>query len=446
MDCTGHLIMPGLCNAHTHTPNVLVRGILERGPLELLMNNGSAQSANRDPDEIYAAAALNAIEMARSGVTSCSDQVITLPQSSPAEMGAVIRAYSDVGLRANIAPILTDISLYDALPGFRSSLPADIDVPATPDATALDLVARAEAIVDQWSGAGQGRITVGICGMAPLLMSDDLLGLTQDLVARRKLVFYTHVAENWTQSAASRLRFGRTVVAELEAAQLLTPNAVLAHCVWLSEADLDLVRQSGAAIAHCPASNLRLGSGIAKVGEMVHRDIPTGIGTDGMASSDNQNMFEAMRLAVLVSRVTGPEDRWLTSRQAFYMATGRVSELLGIRGSFGAVAEGHVADLVVVSRRSTALHPANDLLAQLVMAESGIGVVSVIVDGRFVVRDGSVVSVDEGEILARVDEAAKAPPPKRAGMGQGERPSTIPKAIPRFIRGPRIAAALLKGG
>jgi cytosine/adenosine deaminase-related metal-dependent hydrolase len=184
---------------------------------------------------------------------------------------------------------------------------------------------------------------------------------------------------------------------------------VAAHGVWLTADDIRQLAKAGATVAHNPASNLRLGSGIAPVREMLDTELNVALGSDGSLSSDNQDMFEAMRLAALVSRADGSigPDRWLDATEALERATVAGAAALGCSGQLGLIEPGRRADIVLLRAGSTFLHPSNDLLNALVFAETGAAVQTVIIDGRVVLEKGRVVGVDEDAIRDRAQASVE---------------------------------------
>jgi guanine deaminase len=401
LDCTGFLIIPGLVNAHTHSHNIIGRGLLDRISLELLVAALPAVVAGRSVEESYVAAALNAIEMVKTGCTACCDQFLSHPGPITEHAEAIAQAYSDVGIRANLAPSLSDVSIEQSLPGLADLVPPSADAPLVD----LDTV---KAIVDRIHGSGQGLITAGLAPSIPVACTDSLLQACVDLAETRGLLLFTHLGESDIHSLAHIKVHGESETRRLQRLGFLSPRSVLAHSIYLSEADVKLLGDARVVVAHAPASNLRLGNGIAPIARLRRAGVTVSIGTDGALSSDNQNMFEAMRFAALVSRVRDRrEQNWMSSLEAFRIATQSSPTVLGIRGLFGAVAEGYAADLVLLRQSSTYLHPQNSPITQLVLAETGSSVHTVIVDGRVVLRDGRVLGLDEAVISSAADEAAR---------------------------------------
>lgn len=206
----------------------------------------------------------------------------------------------------------------------------------------------------------------------------------------------------------SQRRHGQSIVSRLEAHGVLGPGFVGAHGVWLTDDDIRMLADTGSAIAHNPGSNLRLGYGIAPVRELLDRGVTVGLGTDGSVCADNQNLFEALRIASVVSTIRFPHEtnRWLDARTVWDLATAGSGRVLVLAGDVGAIAPDRKADLVLLRADSVFLRPLADPVNALVYAKTGASVETVLVDGRIVVERGRVATVAADRIYARAQEAA----------------------------------------
>jgi cytosine/adenosine deaminase-related metal-dependent hydrolase len=229
-----------------------------------------------------------------------------------------------------------------------------------------------------------------------------LAGLARD----RGLTLQIHVAETKAGAYAAYVRYGKSAISKLDELGLLGPRTILAHCVWIDERDMDLIAERGATISHNPVSNLKLGSGIAPLARMLERGCKVALGTDGSASSDNQNLFGVIRQAALLPRVTErSHERWPIAADVLTMATfdgGRASGFDRV----GAIAGGELADLVLIDLASTYYQPSNDLLNQLVHADVGASISMVLVNGEVVVKDGRMTRIQEAGLFEEAQEAA----------------------------------------
>jgi cytosine/adenosine deaminase-related metal-dependent hydrolase len=200
--------------------------------------------------------------------------------------------------------------------------------------------------------------------------------------------------------------YGKSVVVAMKERGLLGPDVALAHCVWLDEADLDILAETETRVCHNPVCNLRVGSGVAPVIEMLERGIRVGIGTDGSASNDNQVMFDAMKVAGLMHTLrTSDHHRWPSSRDVLRMATAHGAAALGMETELSELKPGRIADLTLLDLSSMFFTPLNDAFVHLVYAENGSSVRTVIVDGHVVLEDGRILTVDEQGIMLEAKEA-----------------------------------------
>jgi 5-methylthioadenosine/S-adenosylhomocysteine deaminase len=410
LSANGYLVLPGLANAHTHAHNNLFKGLADNWTLEDLLTHGPALNGCRTPEDHYLSAAIGAIEMLKTGCTSAYDLFMSMPAPSREVVEAVVRAYIDVGLRAVVAPAVGDVVFYRVVPGLFDILPPDLrqtveQIQADPTAGLLQLTENALRL---WHGAAGGRIRVAVAPTIPGQCSDDFLLGCGRLAQEYGVGLHTHLAESKVQAVYAQRRWGTTIVGHLADLGLVRPGFVGAHGVWLTLEDIQRLADAGAAVAHNPASNLKLGSGIAPTREMLDRGLTVGLGTDGAMSSDNLNMFEAMRFAALVNKVRFPhdQDNWVGAREVYRMATQGSARVLGLADDIGAVAPGRKADLVLLRANSMFLQPLNQPLNALVYAETGADVTTVLVGGRVVLDHGRVLTVDEGKLQTQAQESA----------------------------------------
>jgi 5-methylthioadenosine/S-adenosylhomocysteine deaminase len=405
LDATGLIAIPGLINAHTHGHNNLARGLAGRWTLEHLLSFGPAIQANWTAEDHYVSAALGAIEMIKTGATAAYDLYMAIPVADESVLEPVVAAYEDVGLRVVIAPSMADGPFYRIMPGLLEIVPADAArrlerLAALPAERARQV---AEAAIKRFDGAACGRVRIAVSPSIPGLCSDELLRGLAALAGEHGVGMHTHVAESRVQIAHAERRWGQPIVSALDGLGALPPGFTAAHGVWLAPVEIRALAKAGATVAHNPASNLRLGSGIAPVRAMLDRELAVGLGTDGSLSSDNQDMFEAMRLAALVSRADpdAAPVAWLDAGEAFACATAGGARAIGRERELGLIEPGRGADLILLCADSMFLKPTHDLVNALVFAETGVSVDTALIDGRVVMRGGRVLGVDERAIRDR---------------------------------------------
>ena len=410
IDATGRLVVPGLMNAHTHAASHLARGRAGNWTLEDLLVHAPANYGFRSPEDDYLSAALGAIEMLKTGCTAAYDLYMAIPAITSEGMEAVVRAYSDAGMRAVVAPAVADIVFYRTVPGLLELLPADLRgvVEAMQPAPTKGLLELTEQVIRRWHGAADGRVHTAVAPTIPNQATDEFLAGCARLAREYGVGVHTHLAESKVQVIESQRRWGKTIVERLADHGLLDARFVGAHAIWLTGDDIRRLADAGAAVAHNPGSNLRLGCGIAPVREMLDAGLAVGLGTDGSVCADNQNLFEALRIASVVSTIRFPHatERWLDAATVWRLATAGSARVLGVAGDLGAIAPGRKADLVLLRADSVFLRPLADPLNALVYAETGASVETVLVDGRVVLENGRVTTLDETRIYARVQEAA----------------------------------------
>jgi 5-methylthioadenosine/S-adenosylhomocysteine deaminase len=407
---SGRILLPGLANAHTHAASHLARGRAGNWTLEDLLTHAAANYGFRTPEDEYLSASIGAIEMLKTGCTSAYDLYMSIPAVTDQTLEAVVRAYTDVGMRVVLAPALADVVFYQTVPGLLDLLPAALrrTVEAMQPAPTKSLLELAERAIRRWHGAEDGRVRLAVSPTIPNQATDEFLDGCVRLARQYGVGIHTHLAESKVQVIESQRRFGKTIVGRLAEHGVLGPGFVGAHGIWLTDDDIRLLADSGSAVAHNPGSNLRLGCGIAPVRELLDRGVAVGLGTDGSVCADNQNLFEALRIASVVSTIRFPHDtsRWLDARTVWELATAGSARVLGLAADLGAIAPGRKADLVMLRADSVFLRPLADPLNALVYAETGASVDTVLVDGRVVVEQGRVTTVDEDKIYARAQEAA----------------------------------------
>jgi cytosine/adenosine deaminase-related metal-dependent hydrolase len=405
-DAADRLILPGLVNAHTHGHANLMKGVADRWTLEASLTNGPWLGGARDPEMIYLSTLVGAVDMVSKGCTACFDLVYEFPRPTAAGFAAVARAYADVGMRAVLAPMVADKTLFHAIPGLLDALPADLrDAVGRFGLGAGDeTIAAVEAIAAARSNLPD-RISLAIAPTIPHHCTERFLRQCADIADGHDLRIHMHIAESRLQAVTARKLYGSSAVRYLHRLGVLRRGFIAAHAVWLDDDDLDLMAGTGCTVAHIPASNLRLGSGIAHVRPMLERGMTVGLATDGANSSDALSMLQAMRLASYGSRAfAGPRERWLGAAETLRLATQGGADVLGLERG-GRIAEGALADLVFLDLDHIDFVPLTDPFNQLVTCADSAGVTDVMVNGRFVVQGGRITSIDISSLRERVRAA-----------------------------------------
>jgi guanine deaminase len=408
IDARGKLLHPGLVNAHTHAHGNLAKGMGDRWTLELLLTAGSWISGGRSLEDKYLSAKLGAVEMVLKGCTACYDLPFEWPAPTPEGLEAVGRGYAEVGMRAVVAPMVADRTLYEAIPGLLDVLTPGLrkDVDKLRLAPWKTSVANMRRALRTWTLDGE-RVLLAVAPTIPHHCSDDFIRACVALAKDHGAGLHTHVAESKVQAIVGLQRYGKTLTAHLDALGALGPNFTVAHGVWLDGDDMKRLGDHGASVAHNPGSNMRLGNGLADMRGMLERRVNVGVGTDGANCSDNLNMFEAMRLASFVSKARTPDvERWVTTEEVVRAATEGSARALGWGDRIGRLAPGYKADVVFLDLGHVNWLPLNDPTNQLVHTEDGGAVEGVMIGGRMVVERRRLTTVDMAA-LAREAEAAR---------------------------------------
>ncbi len=407
VDATGMLLHPGLINAHMHGHGNLAKGMGDRWTLELLLAAGPWISGNRTIEEKYLSIYVGALEMLLKGCTATYDLMAEFPAPSLEGLEACGRAYRDAGIRAVLAPMVANLSFFEAIPGLIDALPErerrEVErLRLAPYETSLAVMRQA---LRDWP-FDRDLVRPAVAPTIPHHCTDEFLTGCRDLAREYGVGLHSHVQESKVQVVVGLRKYGKTQTAHLQDLGLLGPDFTVAHGVWLDRDDMRRLADHGASVAHNPGSNMRLGNGLADVRGMLECGLNVGIGTDGANCSDNLNLYEAMRLASMASKTQGPDTaRWLTTDDVLRAATSGSARALGMADRIGRIEKGYKADIVFLDTTHVNWLPFNDPTNQLVHTEDGSAVHSVMVGGRMVVDNRRLVGVDMTALAAKVETA-----------------------------------------
>jgi 5-methylthioadenosine/S-adenosylhomocysteine deaminase len=409
IDGHGRLVaLPGLINAHFHSPANHLKGAFRSRPLETFMLYESPADPALAPTarEAYLRTMLGALEMVRTGTTSVQDDAFFMPAPSSEIIDAVMQAYADAGIRATVALDQPELADIDKLP-FTTGLddPALSELPAM---AASELLEQYDYLFETWHGHSNGRLRAAVSISAPQRVSPDYFAALAELSQRHDTVLFAHMLETRTQRciATEQPRFaGRSLVEYTADLGLLNERTNVIHAVWVSDHDLDLIAASGASIAHNPVSNLRLGSGVMPLRAALDRGIPVGLGVDEAICDDSVNLWGVVKLAGLIHNISGlPAEQWPQASEVLSCLHEGGAAAMGMSDDLGQIATGRLADVVLLDLDSPAFTPFNDLAGQLVYCEQGNSVRHTIVDGQLVFSEGTNQCVDEPALLAEARE------------------------------------------
>lgn len=411
IDAKNRLMHPGLINAHTHSPGNLAKGLHDRWSLELLLTGAKWAHIDYTLEDKYLTAQIGAAEMVMKGCTAAYDLASEFPLPSVDGLSAMAQAYEDVGMRCVLAPMVADISFFEAIPGLMDRLPPGLrqEVESFKTAPWKATTKQMRRALQKWRFE---KVSLALAPTIPHHCSDSFLIACRDLAKEFDVAIQSHVAESKVQVVAGYQIYGTSLAAHMDKMGLVNERFTVAHGVWLDDDDMKRLGDRGASVAHNPGSNMRLGSGLADVRGMLDAKVNVGIGTDGASCSDNQNMYEATRLASLVSKVQGPDwQRWLGTDEALTAATEGSARALGMAKEIGRIAPGYKADIVFLDLHHINWIPTNDPVNAVVHVEDGTGVHSVMIGGRMVVENRKILTVDLPRLAAQAaaSQARRAP-------------------------------------
>ena len=394
------IAMPGMVNAHCHSPANLFRGMMPSKPLEIWRAYYRASLRDMRDEDFYASALLGGMEMLKSGATTVLDHFFGNLACRFLGAGAAVQAMRDLGLRHVVSLTLSDKNYEETIPleVTVSNLGNEIKRMSQSESKATRAwLDECEAFIDTFHHPDE----LSVCCPGPSAVqrcSDDLLQGAAEIARKKKLPMHIHLAETKAQAIMGQQLYGTSLLKHLDSIGVLESNLSLAHSIWIEPGDVELFTKSGATPVHNPASNLRIGSGLAPVRQFLSAGAYVALGTDGAASNDGQNMFDALRLSALIHNEAGTDfDEWVKPVQALAMATRNGARAFGLDA--GALAPGKLADVVLLRRDGPAFTPLNDIMGQLVFCENGSSVDTVIVNGEMVVKEARLTKIDEEEVL-----------------------------------------------
>jgi len=383
IEAAGCAVIPGLVNAHTHLYQNFLKGVgagLRLVPwcdevlfpmVDVILQEQRA--GNRRPAYLWSA--LGALEMVRAGITCC--------QNLDVSMDGIFQAWTDVGLRGVGAITLAD-----------DWIPAEVT-------TESDRLKRSTLnYVERWHDPA-GRITISLGPSAPFLCSDGLLEWVRDTAQERDLGVHIHVSETAGEVEDSLRDHGKRPVERLEALGLLSERVSAAHCVHVSPAEIELLAQRGVSVVHGPKSNMKLADGAMPWPALKAAGVEVALGNDGCASNDILDMWEEMRTAALLGSIAADDPAAITPADVFRAATEGGAKACRVEA--GILDPGRLADLTIVDLSAPHLRPIHDILGTLVYCARAADVRDTIIDGRVVMRQRRVLTVDEGTLVEEAD-------------------------------------------
>lgn len=380
IDCGGNVLMPGLVNAHTHIPMTLMRGYAGGCDLHTWLNDWIFPAeAKLDDRAVRAGADLALAELIAGGVTTIADMYMHTP--------AIAQAVLEAGISANLS-----------CGGVYFGAPGDFGPDTCKDCE------NQRILTEEFHGAGNGQILVDASVHGEYTSNVPLWQWMADYAQRKGLGMHVHVSETQSEHEGSLTRWGLTPFRILDRYGVWDTRAIAAHCVWTTEDDWAGMAEKGVACVHNPVSNLKLGSGVAWIPAMKAAGVPIALGTDGVSSNNNQDMFEEMKFAAVLHNGVTRDPLALLPQDVLAMATREGAKALGRQT--GRIAPGYVADLILVDFTRPHLTPCHSVMDNLVYAAHGSDVVMNMARGKIIYKDGTFLTLDLEKIQAEVKSYA----------------------------------------
>src|SRR5262245_53752336 len=379
IDGRGRALLPGFIQTHIHLCQTLFRGAADDLALiDWLKQRVWPMEAAHTPESLSASARLGIAELIKGG-TTCALTMETVNHTD-----SVFRAVEETGFRATVGKCMMD---------------QGDDVPEALREETENSISESLEMLDRWDGRADGRIRYCFSPRFALSCTRGLLERVAELSRERGVIVHTHTSENRDEIAMVRSATGKRNIEYLRDVGLTSPHVVLAHCVHLDDTEMEILRSTGAHVAHCPSSNLKLASGIARISEMLDRGVSVSLGADGAPCNNRLDMFTEMRTAALLQKVMRGS-RALPALTALRMATTSAARALGLADQIGSVEAGKRADLQLVNLSRLHTTPIPDPISTIVYAAEASDVDTVIIDGRIVMRDGELLTLNEQDVIA----------------------------------------------
>ena len=380
IDAEGKILLPGLINTHTHLSMTLFRGLADDLSLDSWLNDHIwPMEANLNGDYCYIGALLGAVELIKSGTTTFSDMYFYMED--------VARAVEDAGIRAVLSYGMIDF-------GDAEKREGEIEENLQ--------------LFKSCNGMADGRIKVFFGPHSPYTASEDLLIKVRELADEYNMGIHIHVSETEKEINDSLDEKGLRPFEYLEKIGFLGPDVVAAHCVWLSDEEIEIIKKHNVKVSHNPCSNMKLASGVAPVSKLIENDICVSIGTDGASSNNNLDLIEELKTASLLQKVSTLDPKVLSSDEAITMATIKGAEALGLENEIGSIEVGKKADIILIDTNSANMVPdSSSLSSNVIYSANGSNVDTTICNGKILMENKKLTVLDEQEIYDKARKAIK---------------------------------------
>ena len=387
IDASGCAVLPGFVQTHIHLCQTLFRGAADDLALiDWLKQRVWPMEAAHSRQSIRASARLGIAELVRGG-TTCALTMETVKHTEE-----VLRVVDETGFRATVGKCMMDKGQ---------------EVPADLLEKTRESIRESVALIEQWHGAADGRVRCCFAPRFAISCTQELLSEVAKLSRQHQVMIHTHASENKKECELVEGETGRRNVAYLDSLGISGAHVLLAHCVHLDTEEMETLARTKTKVAHCPSSNLKLGSGLARVAEMLARGIPVSLGADGAACNNRLDMFTEMRTAALLQKLAhGPEV--LPAARVLRMATIDGARALGLEKEIGSLEAGKRADVIVVDLDQLHSTPPGDVVSALVYSAVAPDVRTTIIEGQVLMRDGELLMMNEASVIEEANREAKS--------------------------------------
>ncbi len=374
IDAKEMLVMPGFVNTHTHLAMSIFRGYKDDQKLMDWLENAIFPVEDKlRPEDIYWNSFLSCIELIKTGTTTCNDMYFGMDKT--------IKAVEESGLRGVMAWCITDTSIKDK-------------------------IIRTREYHEKYNYEGS-KIKIYVSAHAPYSCSPETIQLCVDLAKELNTGIHIHLSETLQEDKIIRKRYGKTGTEYLNDLHVFDVPVVLAHGIYISDSDIEILRGIKGGISHNPISNCKLSSGICDVTKLRKNDINVGLGTDGIGSTTTLDMFEEMKTAAYLQKINTMEPTAIKAYDILKMATIEGARVLGLEDEIGTIEVGKKADIIFINTDKTHLYPENDLCTNLVYSANGADVDTVIIDGNLVMKNRKLININEKHVKKNVAKVVK---------------------------------------
>lgn len=369
------LVMPGLINTHTHLAMSIFRGYkTDKKLMDWLESAIFPVEDKLKPEDIYWNSYLSCLEMIKSGTTTCNDMYLG--------MNKTVEAINDTGLRAVVAWCIKDDSIKDKVEQTRE-------------------------YAKRYNTDENGKIRIYVSADAPHTCNPDTIKLCVDLAKELNTGLHIHLAETIDEETKIKSRYDKRSTEYLNDLDVFDVPVVLAHGIYVSDSDIEILKKIKGGISHNPISNCKLSSGICDVVKLRKNGINIGLGTDGIGSTTTMDMFEEMKTAAYLQKVNTMEPSSISAYDILKMATIEGAKVLGMENEIGSLEPGKKADMIFIKTDKLHMCPANDVCANLVYSSNGADVESVMIDGKVIMQNRKMLNLDEKQVMRQVKKIAK---------------------------------------